>query len=59
MTLSDVRRVLRETSVDHYNRTKIEFTPLEKFQVFERVLNNLLKEGTISEAQFKRWVNVY
>ena len=59
MTLTEVKKVLRETTIENYNNTEIRLTPVQKFQVFESVLSNLLEAGTITEAQFKKWVNVY
>ena len=59
MTLTEVKKVLRETQIEQYNKTEIRLTPIEKFQVFEKVLTNLLEAGTITQAQFKKWVNVY
>ena len=59
MTLTEVKKVLRETQIESYNNTKIRLTPVQKFQVFESVLTNLLEAGTITQAQFKKWVNVY
>lgn len=55
MKLSDVKRVLRET----YAESDVVFTPIQKFQVYEQVLMNLLDEGHITGAQFAKWVNVY
>ena len=55
MKLTDVKRVLRET----YKENDAVFTPIQKFQVYEQVLMNLLNAGHITGAQFAKWVNVY
>jgi len=31
----------------------------EKFQVFVRVCDNMLKEGRLSKANHKRWTNIF
>lgn len=60
MTLTEIKRVLRE---EHHNTvTKNngeELTPIQKFQVYEQVLLNLLDGGHITKTQYKKWVHVY
>ena len=36
-----------------------ELTRAEKFEVFCRVCDNLLKEGKISRAKHQSWTNVF
>lgn len=60
MTLAEIKRTLREThqmAVD--SNGGIELTPIQRFQVFESVLQNLLEDGHITGAQFAKWVKVY
>ena len=60
MTLTEIKKVLRE---EHKNAVAAnggeELVPIQKFQVFEQVLMNLLNEGLITGAQFHKWINVY
>jgi len=60
MTLTEIKQVLRE---EHKyavaSNGNVELTPIQKFQVFEQVLMGLLEEGTITGAQFSKWINVY
>ena len=60
MTLTEIKKVLRE---EHKHAVaangNVELTPIQKFQVYEQVLMNLLNEGHITGAQFNKWVNVY
>ena len=60
MTLTEIKQVLRE---EHHavveSNGGVELIPVQKFQVFEQVLMNLLNEGHITGAQFSKWVNVY
>ena len=59
MTLTDVKRILRETTIKNYNKTKIRLTPVEKYQVFYNVVEDMLERGQITKAQFVRWTKVY
>ena len=59
MTLTEIKKVLRE---EHTNAVKAgvdELTPVQKFQVFEEVLKGLLDRQQITETQYSKWVNVY
>ena len=60
MTLTEIKKVLRE---EHGSAVAandgVELLPVQKFQVFEQVLINLLNKGHITLAQFNKWVNVY
>ena len=60
MTLTEIKKVLRE---EHSSAVAanggVELVPIQKFQVFEQVLINLLNEGLITGAQFSKWINVY
>lgn len=60
MTLAEIKKVLREEHKIIVARNGgEELLPIQKFQVFEQVLMNLLNEGHITGAQFNRWINVY
>ena len=60
MTLTEIKKVLREEhSTVVSNNGGLELTPVQKFQVFEQVLMNLLNAGHITGAQFSKWVNFY
>ena len=61
MKLTDVKRVLRETTIDNQRKNPDAevLTPVQEYQVFYNVCSNLLKEGTITKAQFLRWTKVY
>lgn len=60
MTLTEIKQVLRE---EHKHAVasngNVELTSIQKFQVFEQVLINLLNEGAITDEQFIKWINVY
>ena len=59
MNLKDVKRVLKETTIENYNNTEIPLTPVQKYQVFYNVVENLFNQGQITKAQFLRWTTVY
>jgi len=60
MTLAEIKQTLRETHHEAIaSNGGIELTPIQRFQVFESVLMNLLEDGHITGAQFARWVKVY
>ena len=61
MNLTDVKRVLRETTIENQlkNPDAEVLTPVQEYQVFFNVCENLLKEGTITSSQFRRWTKVY
>ena len=60
MTLTEIKRVLRE---EHHNivtkNNDEKLTPIQKFQVYEQVLLNLLDDGHITKTQYRKWANVY
>ena len=53
MTKTDVIRVVRETAKPH------KLTREEKQQVFNNVVDNLLKEGTITKKQQQAWTHPF
>ena len=61
MKLTDVKRILRETTIDNQRKNPDAevLTPVQEYQVFYNVCCNLVKEGTITRAQFLRWTKVY
>ena len=59
MTLSEIKRVLREEHKNAVTAGVDELTPLQKFQVFEEVLQGLADRGQITQAQYLKWVHVY
>ena len=59
MTLTEVKKVLRETTITNYNNTELRLTPIQKYQVFYNVVEDLLEKGQITKAQFVRWTTVY
>lgn len=61
MTLNEIKKVLREEHrhVVATSNGGNELTPIQKFQIYEQVLMNLLEEGLITGAQFSKWINVY
>ena len=46
-------QVIAETAAPH------TLTRTEKFEVFVRVCDNMLKEGRLSKANHKRWTNIF
>lgn len=46
-------KVIATTAAPH------ALTREEKFQVFVRVCDNMLKEGRLSKANHKRWTNIF
>ena len=60
MKLVDVKRILRETTIDNQRKNPDAevLTPVQEYQVFYNVCSNLFKEGTITKAQFLRWTKV-
>lgn len=60
MKLSDIKQTLRETHHEVIAQNGgVEVTPLQRFLVYEAVLQNMLNDGHITGAQFARWVKVY
>jgi hypothetical protein len=59
MTLTEIKKVLREEHRTAVTAGVDELTPVEKFQVFEKVLKTLLERQQITKAQYIKWVNVY
>ena len=59
MTLNDVKRILRKTTIDNYNKTEVRLSPVQRFEVFYTVCENLYKDECITKAQFERWTSVY
>ena len=59
MTLKEVKQVLKETTIGNYNNTEVRLTPVQKYQVFYSVVEDLFKKGTITKEQFTRWTTVY
>jgi len=59
MTLAEIKQVLRKEHTKAVSAGVDELTPLQKFQVFEEVLKGLLYRQQITEAQYKKWANVY
>lgn len=60
MNLAEIKQTLRESHHEVIAQNGgVELTPIQRFQVFEAVLQNLLNDGHITGAQFARWVKVY
>ena len=53
MTKAQMLKVIATTAQAHV------LTREEKFQVFCNVCDNMLAEGRITEANHKRWTNVF
>jgi len=59
MTLTEIKKVLRE---EHNKAVKAgvdELTPVQKFQVFEEVIKGLHEQHHITEQQYLRWIHIY
>ena len=59
MNLKDVKRVLKETTIENYNKTEVRLTPIQKFEVLYHTVQKLYEDGQITKAQFLRWTTVY
>ena len=55
MLKTQLLKVVGETS----NKIDANLTRLEKFEVFCRVCDGLLKDGRISSAKHQAWTNVF
>jgi len=55
MLKTQVLKVVGETS----NKIDANMTRLEKFEVFCRVCDGLLKDGRISAAKHHSWTNIF
>jgi hypothetical protein len=55
MLKGQVLKVVSETS----NKIDANMTRLEKFEVFCRVCDGLLKDGRISSAKHHAWTNIF
>ncbi len=55
MLKTQVLKVVGETSMS----VDANMTRLEKFEVFCRVCDGLLKDGRITQTQHHRWTNIF
>ena len=53
MLKANITKVIAETASGH------QLNRIEKFEVFCRVCDNMLKEGRITPTQHQRWTNIF
>jgi len=59
MTLTEIKKALREEHKKAVSAGVDELTPVQKFQVFEEVIKGLRARNQITEQQYLRWIHIY